>query len=180
MATDLYIELPDDFETKYLAYRARVLDLSTSKEHEASFRELINKKPTVNSITNKFKLLIKDREIWVNEYLIGKPHAVGSNLEFFEYVCSQAPHTKINRNELPSKFGNLSTQNRVKNKSFIKILNGLGFKGEILKAFFYKRGKDTLIYRGDEIIKNDLEKAGVKILLFFKELELAHTKNSPE
>lgn len=129
---------------------------------------------------SKFVISVKDREIRVNGYLIGKPHAVGSNFEFFDYIRSQTPHIKINRNELPSKYGNLSIQEQVKNKSFIKILNGLGFKGEILKAFFYKRGRNTLIYRGDEITKEDLEKAGVKTSLFLKELELANIKNSPE
>lgn len=128
---------------------------------------------------SKFVISVKDREIWVNEYLIGKPHAVGSNLEFFEYVQRQSPNTKIERNKLPDS-GGLSLKREVKSKSFIKILNELGFKDEILKAFFYKRSKDTLIYRGDKITKKDLEKAGGKILLFLKELELAHIKNSPE
>ncbi len=72
----------------------------------------------------------------------------------------------------------MSLRKQVKNKSFIKILNELGFKGEILKAFFPKRGKDVVVYRGDKVKKKDLEEAGVKILLFLKELELAHLKNT--
>lgn len=134
----------------------------------------------VNQNTDKFTISVKDREIWINNYLIGKPHAVGSNFEFFEYILSQAPHTKISREALPSFGGNLSLKEQVKSKGFIKILNELGFKGEVLKAFFYKRSKNTLIYRGDEITKEDLEKAGIKKHLFLKELELAHIRNSPE
>jgi len=127
----------------------------------------------------QFEVKVKDRYIWVNDYLLSKPHAVGSNLEFFEYICSKSANTKIERNSLPD-FGGLSLKQEVKNKSFIKILNELGFKGEILKAFFPKRGKNIVVYRGNKITKKDLEKAGVKIPLFLKELELAHIKNSPE
>jgi len=134
----------------------------------------------VVSHPDSYKICVKDREIRINEYLIGKPHAVGSNFEFFEYIRSQNSNTKINREALPNVSGSLSLKERVKSKSFIKIVNELGFKGEILKAFFYNRGKDTLTYRGDQIIKEDLENAGVRQLLFLKELETAHTRNSPE
>lgn len=146
------------------------------EEYEKSGGE---KTTDVRLIPDKYKISVKDREIWVNDYLIGKPHAVGSNLEFFDYIRAQKPHTKIDRDKLPSNFGDLSIQGQVKKKGFIKILNGLGFKGEILRAFFSKRGKDTLIYAGDEISKEDLENVGVKIPLFIQELKLAHTKNSP-
>lgn len=132
------------------------------------------------NLPEEFTISVKDREIRINDYIIGKPHAAGSNFEFFDYIRSQAPHTKINRNELPSKFGNLSIQERVRNKRFVKILNELGFKGEILKAFFYKRGKNTISYRGDKITKKDLGETGIKTQLFLKELEVAHIRNSPE
>jgi len=128
----------------------------------------------------QFEVKVKDREIWINDYFLSKPHAVGSNLEFFEYIRNQIPNIKIERKNLSSQFDNLSLREQIKNKSFIKILNELGFKGEILKAFFPKRGKNMLIYRSDKITKKDLEKAGVKMLLFIKELELAHLRNSPE
>lgn len=142
-----------------------------------------NKKLTTLLIPDKYKISVKDREIWVNEYLIGKPHSVGSNFEFFDYIRSKQSHTLIERNKMPNVGDGIGygyTKKAIGKKSFIKILNNLGFKGEILKAFFYKRSKDTLIYRGDEITKEDLEKAGVKTSLFLKELELAHIKNSPE
>jgi tetratricopeptide (TPR) repeat protein len=126
-----------------------------------------------------FEVKVEDRYIWVNNYLLSKPHAVGSNFEFFEYVRSQLQGIKIERNKLQGP-GGPSLKQEVKSKGFIKILNELGFKGEILKAFFPKRGKDALIYRGDRITKKDLEKAGVRASLFIKELELAHLKNSPE
>ncbi len=132
------------------------------------------------AIPKTFEIQVKDREIWVNNYLLSKPHALGSNYEFFEYIRSQSPNIKIERKKLPSASGNLSLKEEVKKKGFIKILNELGFKGEILKAFFPKRSKSIVVYKGDKITKTDLEKAGIKIPLFIKELELAHLKNSPK
>lgn len=123
---------------------------------------------------------VNDREIWVNDYLIGKPYAVGSNFEFFECIRSIPINIKIHREELQKYSNGIHVQREIKNKSFIKILNELGFKGELLRAFFGKRSKDTLMYRGDQISIGDLKNVGVKIPLFFKQLELAHIKNSPE
>ena len=130
-----------------------------------------------------FEIQVKDRYIWINNYLLSKPHAVGSNFEFFEYIRSKPPRTPIERNKMPDVGDGVGygyIKEAIKNKGFIKILNKLGFKGEILKAFFPKRSKNIIVYRGDKITKKDLEKSGVKIPLFLKELELAHTRNSPE
>lgn len=130
-----------------------------------------------------FSISVKDREIWVNTWLISKPHGAGKNYEFFDYVRAKPPHTLIERDKMPNVGDGVNygyTKEAIKNKGFIKILNELGFKSEILKAYFYKRSKDALIYRGDKITKEDLEKSGIKKPLFLKELELAHTRNSPE
>ncbi len=131
----------------------------------------------------QFEIKVKDRQIWINDYLLSKPFGVGSNFEFFEYIRSKPPDTLIARNKMPNigdGIGYGYTKEAIKKKGFIKILNELGFKDQILKAFFYKRSKNTLIYRGDKITKEDLNKAGIKFSLFIKELELAHAKNSPE
>jgi hypothetical protein len=126
-----------------------------------------------------FEVMVKDRQIWINNYLLSKPHATGINLEFFEYVQRQPFNTKIERNKLPD-FGGLALKQEVKDTPFIKILNKLGFKDEILKAYFYKRSKDSFFYRGNKITKEDIEKAGVRISVFIKELELAHAINNPD
>jgi len=120
----------------------------------------------------EYLITIKDREIWVNDYLIGKPHAVGSNFEFLEHIQSHPSNTQIKRENLDEDF-----QEQIVNKRFIKILNALGFKGEIKKAFFYKVGENSLFYRGNKITREDLIKAGVKIPLFLKQLEVAHMSN---
>jgi hypothetical protein len=126
-------------------------------------------------IPKTFEVKVKDRYIWINNYLLSKPHAVGTNFEFFDFIRRQPTNSKITKQDMPDWL-----KNEIGNKRFIKILNELGFKGEVLKAFFPKRGKNILTYRGDKITKEDLEKAGVKIPLFLKELELAHLKNRPE
>ncbi len=138
-----------------------------------------SEKLSTSSIPDKYKISVKDREIWVNNYLIGKPHAVGSNFEFLEYVRNQPPDTKIELTTIPNEAIRATVKETIQGRRFIKILNALGFKGEIKKAFFYKVGNDSLYYRGDEITKTDLEKAGVKIYLFLKELEVAHARIVP-
>lgn len=151
-------------------------DVEGTEEHRI---KPLRPKKLKGKLPKTFEIQVKDRYIWVNNYLLSKPHATGVNLEFFEYIQGQKPNTKIERNKLPD-FGKLALKQEVKNSSFIKILNKLGFKGEISKAFFYKRGKDSLFYRGDKITQKDLEKAGVKMPILLKELELAHIRNNPE
>lgn len=169
----------DFTKNDYIIHLNRVHNYLIEKLSKKENEKTTKKEKLENSL-EIFKIQVRDRYIWINKYLLSKPHAVGSNLEFFEYVQAQPVNTKIERKNLPSQFGNLSFREQIKNKGFIKILNELGFKSEILKAFFPKRGKDMLIYKGDKITKKDLEKAGIKIPLFLKELELAHIKNSPE
>lgn len=126
-----------------------------------------------------FEIKIIDRQIWINNYFLSKPQALGKNLEFFEYVRSRPKKTIIRRNELPNK-NNWDLKTQITGTGFIKILNCLGFKGELLKAYFPKRGKNELIYRGDKITRKEIEKDGIKISILIKELELANEKNSSE
>jgi len=123
----------------------------------------------------QFEVKVKDRYIWINNYLLSKPHAVGTNFEFFYFIRRQPANSKITKQNMPNYL-----RKEIGSKRFAKLLNELGFKGEILKAYFPKRGKIMVAYRGDKITKKDLEKAGIKIPLFLKELELAHLKNSSE
>lgn len=124
---------------------------------------------------SEFLLTVKDREIRINNYLIAKPHAVGDNLEFFEHIRKQPADKQIKRKGLDAYL-----QEQLGSKRFFKILNALGFKGEIKKAFFYKVDADTLCYRGDKLTSQQLEKAGVNTKLFIKELEVADAKYNPD
>lgn len=163
------------FDIKIRFYPNNLTHLMQNDSDKAELQKLnkSSEKSVAYLIQNKYKISVKDREIWVNNYLLSKPYAVGSNLEFFGYVRSQPKERKITKQSIPPDTMKVR-------KSFTKILNELGFKGEILKAFFPQRGKSTVVYRGDEITKKDLEKSGVNIRLFIKELELAHLKNSPK
>ena len=150
-----------------------------SRLHNHLLAEITSKEsPKQDPSYDKFKIKVYDRKIYINSYLIAKPHAVGVNFDFLEYIINQKSHTKISRENLPNA-GGVGIKNTIGNKGFIKILNSLGFKGAILKAFFYKRSNDSFVFRGNQINREDLENAGIKIDLFIKELELANSRNNP-
>ncbi|EKE21320.1 MAG: hypothetical protein ACD_7C00281G0003, partial [uncultured bacterium] len=148
----------------------KAMKMSTQEEENL---RIINTNKII-PISKNFSLSIKDREIWVNDkYLLSKPYGAGNNLEFLNYLMEN-PNKKIARLELPN---NIKTE--IKNKVFSKILNALGFKGEILKLFFPERGKTKILF--NPIISNEeLNKRGIRIPVLMKELELAHIKNSPK
>lgn len=128
----------------------------------------------VKKVKNKkFCIIIKDREIWVNDYLLSKPHGAGNNLAFFESVRKEKINTKFTKNKLPK-----ALKNEIETRPFHNMLNGLGFKGTTKKAFFKKVSTTSLYYRGDEITEKKLIELGIKMPVFLKELELAHTKNT--
>ncbi len=91
-----------------------------------------------------------------------------------EYVRSQSFNKPVNKDDMQ-----VDLQEAIGNKTFFKILNSLGFKGEIKRAFFYKVDARTLCYRGDNLTLQQLKEAGVNIKLFIKELEAADAKYNP-
>ncbi|MFA5413768.1 MAG: hypothetical protein WC348_04515 [Patescibacteria group bacterium] len=130
------------------------------------------------SLSETFKITVRDREIWINDYLLSKPHAVGNNFEFFDYVRLQPANTEIKWEAISEKAGWLTMKENIKGRRFVKILNALGFVGEVTKVFFYKVGPRSFFYRGDEVSAEILIKEGINIPLFIKELERANLKNS--
>lgn len=130
------------------------------------------KRETVNKALNQhgFSIAVKDREIWVNNYLIARPHAVGKNMSFFEYLMEN-PGKVIKRNDLQPFL-----QEEVHSKKFSKILHDLGFRSEILKTFFPKRGKGSLVFT-PRVSQEELARRGVKIDSLVIQLEIAHGKN---
>jgi len=99
--------------------------------------------------------------------------AAGSNLEFMLFLLENSGK-ELKRDALPDFI-----KKEIGNKAFIKILNALGFKGEILKLFFPKRSKTKLLFQKG-IIQTELEKRGIKRQKLLKELELANISNNPE
>lgn len=127
-----------------------------------------------NKFANGYEISVKDREILVNnKYIIARPHSTGNNFEFMEFLLNNQDKD-IERSELPEYL-----RGEIRGKRFYKIIGGLGFSGEILKAFFPKRGKGQLVFR-KTVSKEDLKKSGINENIFLKELELANVKHSPK
>ncbi|VVB55109.1 Uncharacterised protein [uncultured archaeon] len=94
-------------------------------------------------------------------------------MSLFEYIAEK-PNTEIWRKELPDFL-----KSEISGKQFSKILNDIGFKGEILKAFFPKRSKTLLVFQ-PTISQDELVKKGIRMKVFIQELQLAHAKNNPD
>lgn len=167
MGTLVKIKFPEDFEKQHDIYKDKIINSIGGQQ------KMTTSKADTGLLLNQDKLIIslKDREIWINNYLLSKPHAVGKNMGFFEYIYNN-PNISIKRTDLPD-----SIKKEILRKSFTKIINAIGFKGEILKAFFPKRGKTEFMFKKEVLLK-DLNNSGIKTPVLLKELELAHTKNS--
>jgi len=120
-----------------------------------------------------FVITTKDREIWVNDFLLSKPHAVGANKGFFDYIYENAG-SRIERGLMPD----YAKEGIKGDKGFTKVINELGFKGEILKAFCPERSKTKILLR-KEISAEQLKRERINIELLLQELRTAHVKNSP-
>ena len=151
-------------------YRKSVLSAYTLiQRKDRGFRNSQSKKWPSN-----FKVSVKDREIWINDILLSKPYSVKGNKYFFDHVYDH-PDQKLTREKMPDL-----VKAAIGGKNFFKILNELGFKGEILKVFFPERGKSTLLFRKSMATKH-LAKDGINIELLVQELRtLATVRSSPK
>jgi len=119
-----------------------------------------------------FKIIFKDRQIMINDYIIAKPYATGCSRQLLDYIRSQPKNKEIKKEDFPEWL-----KQDMGKKRIITILGGAGFTGVIKKAFFPIVSKTTIKYRGDEITIKDLKNAGIKIELFKKQLEFLNLKN---
>jgi len=101
-----------EYEKKLWGRTEKSLDKMKKDFDWGNSSKKVNQTEVSKSIPKIFGIQVKDRYIWINNYLLSKPHAVGSNFEFFEYVRSQPANTKIERNKLPD-FGGLSLKQEV-------------------------------------------------------------------
>lgn len=132
-----------------------------------------DKEPEI-AVPDTFTVSVKDREIWVNDFILSRPFATHPNKEFFDYVYAHAGETLL-RSEIPD-YAKRALQG---GKSFVSVLNNIGFKSQILRAFFPKRGKTSILLTKN-VSAVDLKERGVKTSLLLQELRTAHAKNSPE
>lgn len=171
----------DKFYKKLIdAYETRVVEPEKKRQPKSAKEEKVpvssaSPMPSakLEELPATLAVLIRDRQIRVNDFLLSKPHAVGGNKGFFEYVHENAG-VALNRDQMPDY-----VRVDVGGKSFSKVLNELGFKGEILKAFCPERGKSQLLFR-KEVGTQQLETEGINLELLLQELRLAHTRNSPK
>ena len=93
------------------------------------------------------------REILLNEALrLAKPDFDSENEVVFDYLYKN-PNKKFTKNQLEKEL-------RIKiAKSFHKIIENLGFKGELKQAFF--QVSKTSIYFRNPITEDDLEALGM-------------------
>jgi hypothetical protein len=92
------------------------------------------------------------REILVNGILLSKPDFDSENERVFSYLYEH-PNNKITVVEIERETGNPLT------KDFDKIIENLGFKGDLRKAFF-NVSKNTILFR-NHITKHELEQMGI-------------------
>ena len=144
-----------------------------ARQYQSQHPEVAPEKPREPSVPETFCVSAKDREIWINEYLLSKPFAVGSNKGFFDYIYDNAGRS-LARNEMPDY-----AKEDLAGKRFSKVLNQLGFKGEILKAFFPERSKSQVLFRR-EVSSAKLRESGVNLKVLMLELLTAHARNSPK
>lgn len=126
-----------------------------------------------DTLPSVLKVSVSDRIVRVGPYVISKPYAAGGNMEFLEYILENTGKP-IKKTNLPEY-----AKNAIGKKRIGKVLNELGFKGEILKAFCPKRSKGSLTFLA-EVSRIDLQQRGVKIPLLAQELKTADMKNSPK
>lgn len=172
-------EISDIFEfSKQLEKMTVILENRERKYNNQNINEdaIEIARANTNTCVEKLTISLNDRLIKVNDYILSRPHAVGSNMQFFQVVF-QNQNIEFNIDELPSM-----QKIDFEWKKTSKLLNSLGFRGQILKAFFPKRTdkKPRIIKFINPVIVKDLSKRGININLLLKELNLADIRNSPK
>lgn len=153
---------------KFLEIKEKVAEVEEKSESAKVGDETA---PEEAPASNVYAISVKDREIWVNDWRIGRPHATGAPMELLLHVLPLAPNTKVTREGLPTYVKEL-----VGTKNLRKLLEACGFTREIRKVFFSRVGPKSFVYEGDKRAIASLEKAGVNVNLLLKELEVAHLR----
>jgi hypothetical protein len=136
----------------------------------AGFKNLLDLGEVSLSFEPKtFKLHIIDRSVFINSYLISKPHAVGLNFEFISYIVGQGAGSKIEYKNLPH---NLADDiNKKTDKRFIKLLSDLNFTGVIRDLYFSEIKDDSLVFHGSLVNKKSAMKRNLIIKDIVSELD---------
>ena len=109
--------------------------------------ELQTKKESSKGILYQVEFT-KNNEIFINEFLLQKPHFGNENAKVFRYLFEN-PNQTIVRSDLQKKVGSVG-------KDFRKIVENLGFTGNYQKVFFQISKNDSILFR-NPISVNDLQ-----------------------
>lgn len=90
----------------------------------------------------------KNNEIFINDFLLQKPHFGNENAKVFRYLIEN-PNQIITRAVLQAKVGTVG-------KDFRKIVENLGFTGNYQRLFFQISKDNSILFR-NPITSNDLQ-----------------------
>lgn len=138
-------------------------------QQEPEYQEFTGKKPATPRQTDKAAKTqetqaqdivyevkyLKGREILVNSFLIAKPDFNRENEIVFTYIYRR-PNERISKEKIENENGIKLT------KTLPKILENLGFVGELRKVFF-DVSNEGLLFR-NKVAKKDLDELGIKFL----------------
>ena len=135
-------------------------DLSWDNEILNSYNKqedtVIEKNDEGEEISYRITYNEKVREIIINDwFLLSKPDFNSENEKFFTYIFKN-PNKKILLKEIENVIGEQLRKN------IHSILNDLGFKGTLLKAFF--NVSNTAIFFRNPVKKIDLEELKISLL----------------
>ena len=151
---DFTVELLDNFDTWYAKYRAEKEvpseSLAPTREREAPAESEVVYRITY---TKAREILLSD--VFQNEvFQLAKPDFDSENELVFNYLYEH-PNQRITRQEIEDAM-------KVKlTKSFNKIVDNLGFKGD-LRRLFFNVSKKTSIQFTNPITEHHLNELGIK------------------
>ncbi len=120
-----------------------------AKGHNSPQESLSNKGQTASDSENIHRIIYtKNREILLNNIQIARPDFDSENDLVFSYLYEH-PNVKISKSQIEKEL------NVKLLKDFDKIVENLGFKGDVRKIFF-NVPKNSILFR-NPVIKCDLE-----------------------
>jgi|GEM_PF-3429726 len=150
-----HFRLGEKYEVIFSIYGRKYREIAREYRQSKQLEEIEMKDPVY-----EVKYSEKSREILVNNFLLKKPDAFGENEIVFAYLYKN-PNRAIPLEDIKKEMGEESLT-----KSIHKILENLGFSGELRKAFFKVAGTKVLFR--NPLTKKDLEELGIKHLPLLK------------
>ncbi len=77
-------EIIPDQPAKISSHKVRFFNYVDIDKFLKKYKETPAAKNKTDALPGRFEITLKDREVWINSYLLAKPHAVGVNYEFLE------------------------------------------------------------------------------------------------